>query len=81
MDGALVEHGHDLAHKVFGDEVSEGQHFRADQLHYLAEAERAERASESTQAPASEQRAEPGHKSKGPYLYVDGFVLLELLDG
>lgn len=32
VDGASVQHGHDLAHKVFGNEISKGQNLCADEL-------------------------------------------------
>ena len=35
VDGASVEHRHDLANKIFGDEVGEWQNLCADQLHHL----------------------------------------------
>lgn len=37
MDGASVEHGHDLTYKVFGEEISIWQNFCADQLHHLVD--------------------------------------------
>lgn len=32
MNGASVEHGHDLAHKVFGNKISKWQDLCADEL-------------------------------------------------
>lgn len=40
MNGASVEHSHDLANKVFGNEISEGQNLCADELNDLNEGRR-----------------------------------------